>query len=227
MYLAKPGLLVVLLFSAIQCAANSEDWSTWLVTYYQTKEVNRADEFWDRTVARGALLTTPAIRERLIGFFGAVFRENPNLLTKKVHSVPKQSGIERDGIALILWYANKSTSRSLLAEAGLSSMTISPVPGISHRSIMTEEDVDFLFGWFCATGDIAAFEPLTKIIEISDLSKPNRRAEYAAAAIAYFSERDQRVRTLIETRLHNANLSTEAQLIYTHALKQNTPNKSL
>jgi len=189
-------------------------------TYYLTKDDAQLASFWDRTAARGAFQADVKMREKLIGFFGAVFRSHPELLKSRIKGVPTTPGVQQDAIALILWWSDQEYSRRLLRDAGLVEMANLPVPAVSGRRILTEDDSDFLYGWYSATGDTAALAPLATHIQQADWAAAEEQTYYAGAMIAYFASRDLRAWEYFHDFTKGLTLKREAQQVFDKALEE-------
>ena len=214
----KHLLLVLSLIAWTPNWASEAKITDWWHTYYLTKDDSRVSEFWDRTVARGGLKLSPQVREKFIGFFGAVFRQNPDLLRAKIKSIPKEAGVEQDGIVLILWLADQDYSRGLLRDSGFAKVADTPIPLIQNRQIEREEDADFLESWYNATGSIEALMPMVRLIKETDWSQKNSKADYAGSMIVEICRRDVKARIYIRVLVEQKDLTKDARTVLEHAL---------
>ena len=211
-------LLLLSLIAWTPSWASEAKLTDWMHTYYLTKDDSRVSEVWDRTVARGGLKLGPQVREKLIGFFGAVFRQNPDLLRASIKSIPKEAGVEQDGIVLILWLADQDYSRGLLRDAGFAKVADTSIPPIQNRQIEREEDADFLESWYNATGNIQALMPMVRLIKETDWSQEDPKVGYTGAMIVEICRRDAKARKHIRELVEQKDLTKDARAVLEHAL---------
>ncbi|ATC62657.1 hypothetical protein CMV30_00995 [Nibricoccus aquaticus] len=211
-------LLLLSLIAWTPSWASEAKLTDWMQSYYLTKDDSRVSEFWDRTVTRGGLKLGPQMREKLIGFFGAVFRQNPDLLRASIKSIPKEAGVEQDGIVLILWLADQDYSRGLLRDAGFAKVADTSIPPIQNRQIEREEDADFLESWYNATGNIEALMPMVRLIKETDWAQKNPKADYTGAMVAEICRRDVKARIYIRVLVEQKDLTKDARAVLEHAL---------
>jgi hypothetical protein len=167
------------------------------------------------------------MREKLIGFFGAVFRTDPDLLRSRIVEIPKEQGIAQDSITIILWLSDSDYSKALLKTAGFSKVADTPIPGGSGRRIIHADDVDFLYGWYCATGDTAALEPMLNYVLKADWSVPDSKPGYAAAMLQYFCEKDLRAWTHVAEFVRAHPVDGELRDLFNAMLKTKPANQAL
>jgi len=206
------------LLTASSSFAEKQTLSDWMASYYRTQDLSRFDEFWQRTVKQGALAAEPQIREITVGFLSQIFRQHPELIKERVESVNKFPDNQRDALRILLWCADNDLSRQLLKEnSDEEILKISP-PEIKSRSVKHSYDIDFLQGWFWATGDNNALRPVLAFIAEAEWDAKDIRLVAAATMLREVCNQDSRVKAFVEDFMKSLNLSEERRKVFLFVL---------
>lgn len=200
--------------------APKEKLGDWMGSYYTTHNLARFDEYWTATIKLRALEAAPAIQEITIGFLSQIFRQNPALLKERIKNIDQFPEKERDAVRLILWWVDSDYSRELLRQNGDQDMLKYPPPGVEHHPILRSEDISFCIGWFDATGDTKALQPLLTMIKESRWKTDDPRPGYAVINLQSFCRRDANVKAFVEKFLKSENLSGDARAVTLFILDQ-------
>ena len=211
------AVLWLALIAPIRAAAA---FAGWMETYFERADQVRLGDFWERTVARGALEKSPESRQILVGFFGAAWRAQPEVLRTKIKSLAEFSQTQKDDLAIIVWLSDSDYSRELLRREGLREMAGRRVPEIGSRAIIGPGDAKFLMGWFYATGDSEALRPLVTCVRLTDWSIAEEKADSCASALVVLCEQHERARLVVKAELKRPDLSDKAREIFLYALKK-------
>ncbi len=191
--------------------AQKQKLSDWMASYYRSHDLSRFDEFWSRSVGRGAFDADPAFRETLIGFLSPILHEHSELLKGRIDSVGQFPEKQRDAVRLLLWLIDTDSSRELLRRNGDSDMLAHSPPPVEDRIISSANDIDFCEGWFYATGDTSVLRPILKFVARSEWDKTDQRPDIGARALWQVCREDARARAFVEEFLETEKLNENAR----------------
>lgn len=213
-------IVAALWLALVPATQASSAFAGWMETYFERTDQFRLGDFWEHTITRGALEKSPASRQLLVGFFGAAFRAQPDVLRSKIKSIAQFSPTQKDDLSIIVWLSDSDYAHELLRREGLREMAERRVPAIGSRRIVGPDDAKFLMGWFYATGDSEALRPLVAFVRSADWTIVEERADACASVLLVLCERHERARLVIEEELKYPGLSKKAREIFLYALKQ-------
>jgi hypothetical protein len=168
-------LALSLLLLALPAVAADADYNGWVTHFYQTRDVGQFDGYWKMVVRDGLLEKKNAIPP-VVGFTSQVLHRYPELLKGRFENLSSFPEAQRPELVTILWLSDTAGARAILDASGERQYASKPPPGIAGWRIKSGGDLDLCWGWFFATGDVAA---LDSIIAALDLGK------YSGALKAY------------------------------------------
>jgi tetratricopeptide (TPR) repeat protein len=142
-----------------------EHWDGWMKSFYRTRDTAQFSAYWDMLVKQ-KLLESPETVAPAIGFVSQVIRQTPGLAKGQLDDLEKIPAAERQSVALILWYADTKESRRILKNHQLAEMLAKRPSKISAYPVNTPGDLDFCWGYFFATGDAAALNPIIGALDL-------------------------------------------------------------
>lgn len=145
--------------------ANAEE-NKWFKNFYRTGDTTRFPAFWDKVV-RDKILENPQYNSTFISFISQVIRQNPALVKGRMDDFEHMSAATLNAVVAILWLSDTNEGRAILKANGLEEAAARPLPGISTRDVTDPSDLDFCWGWFFATGDTGALDPIIATLDHS------------------------------------------------------------
>ncbi len=157
-----------------------------MILYYQTQDLANFEKLWEQTNQAHSMDGPREMKELLSGFLGAVFRKHPELLLSHIRSISIFPKKEHVPLAIIVWMADSNEGSQLLKEAGYDKLLTSRPPPIAKRHVYSVEDIDFLIGWFCGSGDRTALYPIAA--ELFKAGTPEKDLILEGKAVTSFHE---------------------------------------
>ena len=159
----RAGVVAVLLLCGALRAEDDAD-NTWFKHFYQTQDVARFDAYWNRVMTE-RWLSQRNVAPPLIGFVSQVVHRHPALIKGRLDQPREFPGEQKDAILQMLWLSNTPEARAVLVAAGETELANAPPPPIAARVLRSGGDLDVCWGWFFATGDRAALEPIIRTLD--------------------------------------------------------------
>lgn len=141
------------------------DYNAWVKHFYQTQDVTSFDGYW-QMVLNGKMLENRNQVNPVIGFSSQVFHSHPSLIKGRIDDPSSFPEAERESVLKLLWLSNTEETREILQKAGSEELSRKPVPSIGAWKIVTGQDLDLCWGWFFATGDTAALDPIVSALDL-------------------------------------------------------------
>ena len=164
---------MALLSSALSGAPDMAE-NIWLKTFYKTDEVTRFDEFWKKVVAEKTLENTNATAPT-VGFASQVLHRHPELLKGRLERLQGIPEAQLKQVLNLLWLSDSAEAREILKENGhAESLALTP-PAIASTQIREASDLDFCWGWFFATGDNTALDPIISALDFDEFAGAAKR----------------------------------------------------
>lgn len=157
------ALLACLL--AVSVAAAADEYNDWLKHFYQTQDIGTFDGYWQQVVKQGMLTHRNRVSPTL-GFVSQVFHRYPALMHGRVDDLTAFSIAERSVVIKLLWLSNTDQARQILAKAAADEVPSTRPPAIGAWKISSGQDLDFCWGWYFATGDTAALDPIIGTLDL-------------------------------------------------------------
>ncbi|MBI5382174.1 MAG: hypothetical protein HZA31_09775 [Opitutae bacterium] len=150
-------------FLALAAATQSESpeakaQNEWFKRFYQTHDLKPFDGFW-REVITQAMLEDKNRQSPIIGFASQVFRQHPELLQGRIDAVSAFPQKQQEALRRLLQLANCAEAQKIL-QADDSKQSRPAPPAIKDWKIKDAGDLDLCWGYFFATGDTAALDPI-------------------------------------------------------------------
>lgn len=165
MRLPLPALSLLLL--ALPARASGDDYNAWFTHFYQTQDVTQFEGYWNMVVRDGLLENKNTIPP-VLGFSSRVLHRYPELLKGRLDNPAGFPEAQRPLVCTLLWLSDTKEARAILKASGNAQYASKAPPGISGWKISAPGDLDLCWGWYFATGDVAA---LDSIIAALDLGK--------------------------------------------------------
>ena len=140
-------------------AASDEAESRWMKTFYRTDDTAPFDAFWKKTV-EGRLVENENAVAPTVSFASQVLRRHPELLKGRLDDLANVPGAQLAHLLDILWLSDTDESREILRTSGHAEYLARRPEPIGSTKIEKAQDLDFCWGWFFATGDTAALDPI-------------------------------------------------------------------
>jgi hypothetical protein len=136
---------------------------TWFKRFYQTQDLKPFGGFWSEVVSQKLLEQDERISP-IIGFASQVFHQHPELLKGRIESVAAFPEKQQEAIRSLLWLSDSGEARKIL-QADSPGKSMSALPAIKDWKIERAEDLDLCWGWFFATGETKALDPIISALE--------------------------------------------------------------
>ncbi|MDR1191101.1 MAG: hypothetical protein LBK60_05460 [Verrucomicrobiales bacterium] len=178
-------LVCGLALSAVLCfganADRDQQYNDWMKTFYQTKDAQGFDGFWRNLVQEKWLENETAVAP-IIGFVSQVLRQYPELIKGRLDDLKKIPPSQLKTCALMLWYSDTPAAKKILAQ--IDYRVNEPVPSIGDKKIERPEDLDFCWGWFFATGDTRALDPIISALDFGKYAGALKKFKASAQTVA-------------------------------------------
>ena len=142
--------------------------------FYRTDDTVPFDAFWKKTVAEKLLENENAIAPT-VSFVSQVLRRHPELMKGRLDDLANVPGAQLIHYLDILWLSDTEEAREILRTSGHTEyLGRSPEP-IGSTKIEKAADLDFCWGWFFATGNTAALDPIVSALEFGEFAGATKR----------------------------------------------------
>jgi len=155
-------LVGFLIASSVGMAA--DDYSEWSKHFYQTQDVAQFDGFW-KTVLKEKMLENRNQINPVIGFSSQVFHKHPELSKGRMDNLESFPKAARESVLKLLWLSDTDETRAILAKTGSTEYSGKAPPPIGTLKINTGQELDLCWGWYFATGDTAALDPIISALD--------------------------------------------------------------
>lgn len=173
-----PFLLI--LTAAVRLPAEDvADHEAWLRSFYRTRELGPFDAYWTVVMEQG-VLEQPGQVEPTIGFVSRILHRNPSLVRTHMVELAAYPLAQREAMARIFAYSDTEEGRARLRAAGRTRLAGQPIGPIARHRIEDATDLDFCWGWFFASGDLSALDPILAALDLA--SSAGARDRFAAGA---------------------------------------------
>ena len=162
-------LLCLALFSSALFGAPDTAENIWLKTFYKTDDITRFDEFWKKVLAEKTLEKPNGIAP-VVSFSSQVLHRHPELLKGRLNDLRGETDAPLKEVVRILWLSDTPEAREVLKKNGYAEFLAKPVPLIGSTQIKSAQDLDFCWGWFFATGDTTALDPIISALEFGEFA---------------------------------------------------------
>ena len=149
--------------------------SAWLKHFYLHPDDKPFDVFWKKVVKEKSLEDAEKVSS-LMGFISQVLHRYPALIQGRMDALGQFDEKERNLVCLLLWQSDTKEGRAVLEQNGKAELAAKPPLPIATWKITDAGDLDYCWGYYFATGDTKALDP---IISALDWGK------YAGAADKY------------------------------------------
>jgi len=160
-------------------AEDLSDHESWLRSFYRTRELRPFDAYWTVVMEQG-VLEQPGQAEPTIGFVSRILHRNPSLVRTHMVDLAAYPLAQREAMARIFAYSDTEEGRTRLRAAGRTRLARQPIGPISQHRIQDATDLDFCWGWFFASGDLSALEPILAALDLASFA--GARDRFAAGA---------------------------------------------
>lgn len=171
------GLLGLFITTSLGVAAT--DYNTWVKHFYQTQDVSSFDGYW-QMVLHAKMLENRNQVNPVLGFASQVFHGYPSLIRGRIDDPASFPEAERGAVLKLLWLSNTEEAREVLRRAGAENLAQKAVPLISTWKIDGGQDLDLCWGWFFATGDTAALDPIISTLDLGQYAGALKRYKSSA-----------------------------------------------
>jgi len=155
-------------------ATSEEETSRWMKSFYRTDDTAPFDAFWKKTVDEKLLENENAIAPT-VSFVSQVLRRHPELLKGRLDDLSNAPGAQLPHLLDILWLSDTREAREILRTSGHAEYIERKPPAIGATRIEKAEDLDFCWGWYFATGDTAALDPIVSVLDFGEYSGAAKR----------------------------------------------------
>lgn len=162
------------LFCCLLRAAPDEAESRWMKSFYRTDDIAPFDAFWKKTVDEKLLENENAIAPS-VSFVSQVLRRHPELLKGRLDDLANVPGAQLIHYLDILWLSDTEEAREMLRTSGHTEYLGRSPESIGSTKIEKAADLDFCWGWFFATGDMAALDPIVSTLDFGEYSGAAKR----------------------------------------------------
>jgi hypothetical protein len=154
---------VFLFFIGASIATAANDYNEWVKHFYQTQDVAQFDGYW-QMVQKDHMLSARNQVNPVIGFSSQVFHSHPSLIKGRIDDLASFPEAERESVLKLLWLSDNREAQEILSKAG-SEYIHKALPPIGAWKIDTGQDLDFCWGWFFATGEVTALDPIVSTLD--------------------------------------------------------------
>jgi len=160
-------LLLLALISGVLHGASADEENTWLKSFYKTDAVDQFDGFWKKVVAEKRLENPNAVGP-LLGFASQVLHRHPELLKGRFDDLKSLPAPQFEQTLTLLWLSDTREAREILSLYDHADyLARTPTP-IGATQVKAAQDLDFCWGWFFATGDTAALDPIVATLDLGE-----------------------------------------------------------
>jgi hypothetical protein len=161
----KRSFLCLFAAALVRTASAAPDpQNDWIKHFYQTQDIGHFDGFW-QSVVKNRLLENKNAVSPTIGFASQVLHRYPALLKGRLDDPSAFPETERDPVLRLLWLSNTDEARAILKKAGAAELAAKSPPAIGTWEIKSGGDLDLCWGWYFATGDTAALDPIISALD--------------------------------------------------------------
>ena len=133
----------------------------WFKSFYRTQDISYFPAFWKDAIKRGALTEQSDSHAPVVAFASQVIRRHPGLVKGRMDNLAKIPRPILKNVLAILAYANTPETRAIIAQdPRYKELLDAPPLDISACEATDPAILDFCWGWFFATGDTAALDPI-------------------------------------------------------------------
>ena len=150
---------------AVTGATAADEYNAWLKHFYQTQDIGPFDGYWQQVIKQD-MLTNRNQASPILGFASQVFHQHPALMNGRVDDLTAFSTTEKPVVIRLLWLSNTVEARRILAKAQSESVPSTEPPAIGAWKVNSGQDLDFCWGWYFATGDTAALDPIIGTLDL-------------------------------------------------------------
>jgi hypothetical protein len=165
--------VLALLFTGLAGAVD-DTYNDWFKHFYQTQDVGQFDGYWKMVVSNGVLENRNTIPPTL-GFASQVLHQHPALIKGRLDDPSAFPRRQREPVLALLWLSDTKEARQILEKAGNGKLLEKSPPAIGGWEIKTGGDLDFCWGWYFATGDTAALDPIISALDFGRYAGARKR----------------------------------------------------
>lgn len=169
-----PIALCLALCCCLLRATPEEEENRWMKSFYRTDATAPFAAFWKKTVDERRLENENAIAPT-VSFASQVLRRHPELLKGRLDDLSNAPGAQLPHLLDILWLSDTPEAREILRTSGHAEYLERKPPAIAATRIKTAGDLDFCWGWYFATGDMAALDPIVSTLDFGEYSGAAKR----------------------------------------------------
>lgn len=169
-----PIALCLALCCCLLRATPEEEESRWMKSFYRTDATAPFAAFWKKTVDERRLENENAIAPT-VSFVSQVLRRHPELLKGRLDDLPNAPGAQLPHLLDILWLSDTPEAREILRTSGHAEYLERKPSAIGVTKIEKAADLDFCWGWYFATGDTAALDPIVSTLDFGEYSGAAKR----------------------------------------------------
>lgn len=167
--------MALLVLAPLVCGAEeSSAHPAWLRTFYRTQDLRPFDGYWTEIMEQ-AVLADRNQSEPVIAFVSQLLKRNPGLVRTHFVALTAYPPGQREAVARILALSDTPEGRSRLREAGRSTLANRTPPPIAGYPVRDPVDLDFCWGWFFATGDQKALDPIVEALDLAPFAGGRER----------------------------------------------------
>ncbi len=160
-------LLFLALISGVLHGASDAKENAWFKSFYQTDAVDQFDGFWKKVVAEKHLENKNTVGP-ILGFTSQVLHRHPELLKGRFDDLKSVPEPQIEQTLTLLWLSDTPQAREILTRYGHADYAARTPPPIGATRVKEAQDLDFCWGWFFATGDPAALDPIVATLEFGE-----------------------------------------------------------
>lgn len=168
------ALVLLTMPFASALGAVEDTYDVWLKHFYQTQDVSQFDGFW-KMVIRERILENKNALPPTIGFASQVLHKYPALLKDRLDQPSAFPATQSDPVLEILWLSDTKEARAILQQAGHQEYLERSPPPIGGWEIKSGGDLDLCWGWYFATGDMAALDPIVSALDLGQYAGALKR----------------------------------------------------
>ncbi len=166
--------MTFLILAAAGHATAADAHEPWLRSFYRTHDLRPFAGYWTEVMEQ-RVLEQPGQVEPTVGFVSQLLRQNPSLVRTHLVALSAYPLAQREAMARILALSDTPEGRTRLREAGRTALANrTPRPIAQHR-IQEATDLDFCWGWFFATGDLSALDPIVASLDLAGFAGGRER----------------------------------------------------
>ena len=155
------------LISGVLLGAPADPENVWFKSFYKTDAVDQFDGFWKKVVAEKRFENKNAIGP-ILGFASQVLHRHPELLKGRLDDPKSLPGSQFEQTLTLLWLSDTPEAREILSRCGHAEYLARTPPPIGATQVKAAQDLDFCWGWFFATGDPAALDPIVATLDFGE-----------------------------------------------------------